>query len=130
MSPKLQRGAEWARIHMWLLEPMEAAFRAAVRAGVKIVTGTDTAGQYPEDVAMMREFGLDPMESLLACTRNAAEALGLDGEIGTVEAGKVADLVLLDGDPLADAEALGRIHLVVQRGVAWRPDDITLRSPV
>jgi imidazolonepropionase-like amidohydrolase len=128
ISPKLKRGERWAELHMPLIPAMEDAFRAAVRAKVKIVTGTDSAGRYAEDVAMMREFGLDAGESLLACTRHAAEALALDHEIGTVEPGKVADLVVLDADPLADAYALERVHLVVQGGKPFRPEEIRLES--
>jgi imidazolonepropionase-like amidohydrolase len=109
---------------------MEAAFQAAIRAGVKIVTGTDSAGRYAEDVAMMRELGLGAHESLLACTRHAAEALGISQEVGTIEVGKFADLVVLDGDPLADPYHLESVSLVVQAGQAMRPEAITLHSLV
>jgi len=129
-NPKLQRGADWARRHDALIAPMEASFRAAVKAGVKIVTGTDSAGRYAEDVEMMRLFGLSAIDSLLACTRHAAEALGLDAEIGTLEAGKVADMVILDADPLADPYNLEKVNRVVQSGNVLRPAEITLEAVV
>ena len=130
LSSKLDRGQHWIDSHRVLLEPMEAAFRNAVAAGVRIVQGTDTAGQYLDDIRMMRAFGLDAMESLRACTANAADALGLGDRIGTIETGKDADIVILDGDPLRDVDALGRVRWVVQGGNAMRPQDITLRSKV
>jgi imidazolonepropionase-like amidohydrolase len=115
---------------MPLIPAMESAFRNAVEAKVKIVTGTDSAGRYAEDVEMMREFGLPAMDSLLACTSHAAEALGLSDELGTVEAGKTADLVILDGDPLADSRNLERVHAVVQSGVIRKPAEITIEAIV
>jgi imidazolonepropionase-like amidohydrolase len=130
INPKLQRGEAWAEHHKPLIPAMESAFRAAVKAGVKIVTGTDSAGRYAEDVVMMRELGLEPSQSLLACTRYAAEALGVEEAVGTVEAGKIADLVVLDGDPLKDAYALEKVALVVQGGRPIRPEEIGLESLV
>lgn len=126
MNPRFQRGEEWARMHSFLIEPTLAAFRAAVRAGVKVVTGTDSSGVYAEEVELMREGGMGAMDTLLACTRTAAEALGMADRIGTVAEGKLADLVVLGGDPLADPYALERVHLVVKEGVLYRPGEINL----
>lgn len=130
INPRLKRGDAWTAEHMPLIPAMESAFRNAVEAKVKIVTGTDSAGRYAEDVEMMREFGLPAMDSLLACTSHAAEALGLSDELGTVEAGKTADLVILDGDPLADPRNLERVHAVVQSGVIRKPAEITIEAIV
>ena len=126
MHPRFQRGEEWARSHGVLVEPHREAIRAAVRAGVKVVTGTDSTGVYAEEVQLMRDGGMKSMDSILACTRYAAEALGMADHIGTVVEGKLADLVVLDGDPLADPWALERVQLVVKDGRAYRPDEIIL----
>jgi imidazolonepropionase-like amidohydrolase len=126
MHPRFQRGEEWARSHAVLVEPHREAIRAAVRAGVKVVTGTDSTGVYAEEVELIRKAGLGAMDSLLACTRYAAEGLGMADRIGTLAEGKLADLVLLEGDPLADPYALERVHLVVKEGVVYRPEDIRL----
>lgn len=130
LNPRLMRGERWAELHLPLVKPMEDAFRAAIEAGVKIVQGTDTAGRYAEDVAMMRELGMDARETLKACTSNPAEALGIGAEVGTIEAGKIADIVLLDADPIADAYNLEAVSLVVQAGKAMKPADITLEAIV
>jgi imidazolonepropionase-like amidohydrolase len=126
MNPRFQRGEEWARAHSVLIEPHMEAFKAAVRAGVKIVTGTDSTGLYAEEVDLMRQWGMGDMDTVLACTRTAADALGLADRLGTLEEGKLADLVLLDADPLADPYALDRVHLVVKEGALHRPEEISL----
>jgi imidazolonepropionase-like amidohydrolase len=126
MNPKYQRGEAWAKAHSVLVKPHEESIAAAVQAGVKIVTGTDTTGVYTEEVELMREAGLSAMDSIRACTLTAAEALGLEDEIGSIEVGKSADVVLLDGDPLSDAQSLGRVHVVMKGGVLYDPREISL----
>jgi imidazolonepropionase-like amidohydrolase len=59
-------------------------------------------GENAIELVLMVEAGLTPMQSIVASTNNAARALGLQDEIGTIEAGKCADLLVVDGDPLAD----------------------------
>jgi len=73
-------------------------------------------GHLEYNVHIARLSGLSPMESLQVVTRNAARLAGLDGIIGTLEAGKEADLLLLDADPLADVENLTRVAAVYKGG--------------
>jgi imidazolonepropionase-like amidohydrolase len=96
--------------------------KAAKEAGVKIAAGSD-GGTQPKHMALellrMIHFGLTAEEALIAATRTAAEALGLDERLGTIEVGKLADLVVIDGDPLSDPSLLtdrDRIWLVIQLG--------------
>ncbi len=63
---------------------------------------------------MMREYGLDAANSLFSCARHAADALGLSHLIGTIEPGKLADIVVIDGDRLADTFALEKVDPVIQ----------------
>jgi imidazolonepropionase-like amidohydrolase len=99
--------------------------QAALAVGVPIAMGTDAGvpfvhhGDNARELALMVEAGLSPMQSIVASTSNAAHTLGLEHEIGTVEVGKCADLLLLDGNPLDDISLLTRkerIHIVVQQG--------------
>jgi imidazolonepropionase-like amidohydrolase len=109
-------------------EHHEASFRLAVSAGVKIAAGTDAGtpfnphGDLNREIMKMVEFGLEPMKALQAATRNAAENMNLLDSIGTVEAGKVADLVLIDGDPLADITAMLKVSFVAKDGEIFRND--------
>ena len=92
-------------------------------AGVKILAGTDTAAPFVcpgfslhEELALLVHAGLTPMQALAAATSRAAEFMGKSATQGTIEKGKVADLVLLDADPLADIHNTSRIRAVVVRG--------------
>lgn len=93
------------------------------RAGVEFLAGTDTLNPYcfpgfslHDELALLVQAGLTPMEALQAATRNPARFLGKENEIGTIERGKVADLVLLDADPLQDIHNTTRIRAVVRGG--------------
>ncbi len=97
------------------------SMRAAVAAGVKIAMGTD-AGVIPHgtnlrELALMQEIGMTPTEVLLSTTKNAAQLLRVDDLVGTIETGKQADLLVVDGDPLDLASLPDRIATVMQAGV-------------
>ena len=87
-----------------LVGEIEPRFRHAVERGVRIAMGTDggVGSHLPTELSLMVEHGMSPLASLRAATMDAARLLGLDGEIGTLEAGKAADLLLVDGDPIAE----------------------------
>lgn len=95
----------------------------AVARGVRVALGTDAGisehGRNLRELAQLVSVGLSPMEAIVAGTRNAAELLGAADRTGTVEAGKLADLVVCGGDPLADVSLLGvpaNVELVLQGG--------------
>jgi imidazolonepropionase-like amidohydrolase len=97
-----------------------ASMRAARQAGVKIALGSDMSLATGLEIQRMVHHGLPPADVLVAATRTAAQALDLDAHIGTVAEGKLADLIVVDGDPLADPRLLSdpaRIWLVLQAGV-------------
>lgn len=103
---------------------MHDSFSRAVKAGVKIAFGTD-AGVFPHgdnarEFEVMVALGMKPADAIVAATKSAAELLGLR-DVGQVRPGFVADLVAVDGDPLADIRALQRPALVIQGGVVVRP---------
>jgi imidazolonepropionase-like amidohydrolase len=99
------------------------SIRRAVAKGVKVVAGTDAGGHgHPANAAELRclvDAGLTPMQAIQAATGLAAECLGAEHELGTLVKGKRADLVVVDGDPLADIRILqdpARIRMVVKDG--------------
>lgn len=96
---------------------------AAHRAGVALAMGYDSGppGASAYELVRMAEAGLGAAAAIRAATRGSAQALGLDGEVGTIETGKRADLLVIDGDPLADPAVLlepGKLWLVMQAGRA------------
>ncbi len=99
-------------------------FRKAVEAGVKVVFGSDS-GVYPhgdnaKQFSRMVQFGMTPMQALNAATALAAEALGKEGELGCIEAGCAADIVAVEGDPLADISVLENIEFVMKAGEVFK----------
>jgi imidazolonepropionase-like amidohydrolase len=94
----------------------------AREAGVRIAAGNDggtpfnRAENLASELECMVRVGLYPAEALATAHRMAAELLGMDDQIGSVEAGKLADLVVLDGDPLADISAVRRVNMVIKDG--------------
>lgn len=102
-------------------EEAHLTVEAARSAGVRMAMGFDSMphGQSALELVRMRDAGLTSMEAIVAATSVAADACGLGDEIGRVEYGKLADLVVVDGDPLKDPGLLldaGRIWLVLQAG--------------
>jgi imidazolonepropionase-like amidohydrolase len=98
------------------------SFVMAVKSGMRIAAGTDAGtpfnphGDLPLELAKMVEFGLSPMLAIVAATSNAARLLRMDDQIGSVEKGKVADLILVPGDPLRDIGAMRRPAFVMKSG--------------
>jgi imidazolonepropionase-like amidohydrolase len=112
----------WAVDKMrYLFEHQQANFLHAVERGVRVCMGTDSFnGMYPPaELAYMAEFGLGPFRAIQAATTEAAKLLGLADEVGTLEPGRIADLIAVSGDPLAEPALWhdpARIVLVVQGG--------------
>lgn len=107
-----------------VVEIHRASFAKAVEAGVKIAMGTDSGvtphGLNLRELALMVEGGMTPMQAIEATTRTAAELMGLDDELGTLGAGKRADLVVVEGDPLELSTLAERITAVYQDGILVR----------
>ncbi len=95
-------------------------FRNAVKMGVKISFGTDAAvfphGQNAKEFALMTRLGMAPIDALKSATSNDAELLGIGQKIGTLERGKLADIIAMHGDPTADIAATEHISLVMKEG--------------
>jgi imidazolonepropionase-like amidohydrolase len=68
----------------------------------------------------MVEMGMTPMEAIVAATKNGAEALGLLDELGTIEVGKLADIIVVPGNPLLDMEVMKRVCYVIMGGVRYK----------
>jgi imidazolonepropionase-like amidohydrolase len=119
----------------WVVQKAESesghhrdSFAAAVRSGMKIAAGTDAGTPFnphtflAQELALMVEYGMRPMDAIVAATRSAAENLGLAPEIGTLEVGRLADIIVVDGDPSTDVAAVGRVRLVMKDGAVVRND--------
>jgi imidazolonepropionase-like amidohydrolase len=119
------RAAEGAPIWLEMLKLEEKAFRRAVEKGVKISLGTD-AGGFPwteneaKELSYMVQYGMTPMQAIQAATTVAASLLDEQDNLGAIEAGKLADLIAVSGDPLADVRELERVRFVMKAGVVYK----------
>ncbi len=112
------------------LEELPKTFERALKRGVKIGTGTDAIfhehprAAIPEEVEWLTKLGCTPMQAIESATRAGAEALGKEGSLGTVEQGKLADLIMVERDPLKDITALKEVSWVMKGGkvVPFRPE--------
>jgi imidazolonepropionase-like amidohydrolase len=99
----------------------EDTFRRALSAGVKIAFGTDVGGfdwgiNPAVEFPFMVKYGMTPIQAVRSATSSAAELLGMQNDVGSIAAGKYADLVALKGDPLADITLLQKIDFVMKGG--------------
>lgn len=103
---------------------IKATLARAWKAGVKIAFGTD-AGVYKHglnwlEFGLMNEAGMPVMETIKAATINAAELLGEKDKLGSIEVGKLADIVAVDGDPLKDVKVFGKVIFVMKDGIVYK----------
>src|SRR6266513_2394835 len=95
-------------------------FRNAVKMGIKISFGTDAAvyphGQNAKEFKLMVDLGMTPIDALRSATANDAELLGIGQRVGTLEKGKLADVIAVPGDPTADITATERVSFVMKEG--------------
>ncbi len=119
-----ERGSPWAkRKAAEMADAHRRSLEAAMRAGIPVAMGTDAGGyghgHNAVELGLLVEAGMTPMEAIVASTATAAACLGLEKDIGTIEPGKLADILVIDGDPLADIDILDcqeRISLVMKGG--------------
>jgi imidazolonepropionase-like amidohydrolase len=92
----------------------------AFKAGVKVAFGTDAAvyphGLNAHEFAVMVRLGLTPMQSIQAATVNAADLLGWSDRVGSIEAGRFADIIAVSGDPTSDVTTLEHVSFVMKGG--------------
>lgn len=106
-------------------------FEKAFKAGVKMAFGTD-AGVYPHgdnarQFATMVRFGMTPAQAIRTATFNSADLIGRSKDVGTIEAGKLADIIAVGGDPLQDVVKLQDVGFVMKGGVVYK-DNLTGRN--
>ncbi len=96
-------------------------FPLAVRSGVKIAYGTDLGeGDHAMEFGLMIANGMRPMDAIFAATRNAADLIGAADRVGSIQAGRYADIVATDSDPLSDVAAFEHVSFVMKGGVVYR----------
>jgi imidazolonepropionase-like amidohydrolase len=116
------RGGIWLKIPAFHRD----SFARALKRGVKIAFGTDAGGfdwtaiNEAKEFAYETKFGMTPMQAIQTATRNAADLLDMSDRVGTLEAGKLADIVAVPGNPLSDITAMERVGFVMKDGNVYK----------
>jgi imidazolonepropionase-like amidohydrolase len=135
----LERGTYWCpTLSVYLPETQEddtemrrrivahhkEVFQKAMKMGVKICFGTDVGafehGTSAREFVLMCDYGMKPLEAIRSATTRAAELLRLEKQIGSIESGKLADIIAVQGNPLDDVRALGRVAFVMKAGQVYK----------
>jgi imidazolonepropionase-like amidohydrolase len=135
-----------AKTHPEQLNPSSAAKAIAVaprlqknlgdayRAGVKIAFGADQSlaphGTNAKEFALMVRAGMTPMDAIKAATTSAADLIGDSADIGSVQAGRYADIVAVQGDPLADITVLEHVQFVMKGGQVYKAGGKSVSVPL
>jgi len=119
------RAKEGNPVWVKMIKVHEDTFRRAMKAGVKIAFGTDAGGfdwrvDPAKEFSSLVQFGMTPAQALRSSTITAAELLGMQDRVGTIEAGKLADIVAVPGDPLTDISVMEKVDFVMKGGVVYR----------
>jgi imidazolonepropionase-like amidohydrolase len=119
------RAAAGATVWLDMIKIHGETFQRAVKAGVKIAFGTDAGGfdwgiNPAKEFPLMVKYGMTPAQAIRSATTGAAELLGMQNDVGSIAAGKYADLVAVKGDPLSDVSVLERIDFVMKGGEVFK----------
>jgi imidazolonepropionase-like amidohydrolase len=103
---------------------IQSTFAKAYKEGVKIAFGTDAGvfahGKNYKEFEYMTEVGMPAMEAIKSATMNAADLLGISDRLGSIEKGKIADIIAVSGDPLKDIKVLSSMNFVMKEGVVYK----------
>ena len=112
------------------LEYNTVGFRNALDAGAKIAMGSDAGTAFHDHGRSWRELefmvanGMQPMHAIVAATRSGADLLGIGDRLGTLQAGMLADIIVVDGDPLSDISQIGNVTSVMTDGKFYKRDGV------
>ena len=128
LNPIYNRGIKWVYEHELFLPFARQALENAAAEGVTIIMGLDSLGVLGQEAMYNLKYtGFSPMEILKIFTYNGAMALGLENDIGSIEEGKVADIAVLNSNPISEITNIEDVYMVVKDGEPMKVEDINLK---
>ena len=128
-DPKYDRGVEAMRLHEVAIKPNQDGFKVAMEEDVKVGMGTDSLGILQKEAILMKKISnVSNYEILKIFTLNGAEILGIGDTLGTIEKGKIADLVVLSKNPIEDISNIEAVSSVIKDGKLMLVNDINLTT--
>jgi imidazolonepropionase-like amidohydrolase len=125
-GPKRGELEEFLRKDREVAEIQRQNFAKAVKLGIKLTMGTDTGvhlhGDSPKQLAIMVRYGMTPMQAIQAATLVGADALGMKNQIGALAPNHFADIIAVNGDPVADVRLLERVQFVMRAGQVYKSE--------
>ena len=125
-----QRGGAKAAFCRLLLQAHRHSFEQALEVGLSLTIGTDAIVPIDREMQHLIDAGLSPMEAICAATQTNAHLIGLGDTVGSLEAGKLADILVVDGDPLAQISDLRKVKIIWQNGELLHPDQLLPMLPL
>jgi imidazolonepropionase-like amidohydrolase len=118
------RAAAGAKVWLDMIKVHEDTFKRAMNAGVKIAFGTDAGGfdwsiNPAKEFPIMVKYGMTPAQALRSANMTAAELLGMQDKVGSIESGKFADIIAVPADPMSDIEQLQKVNFVMKGGAVY-----------
>ncbi len=129
MDPHWRRGSAKGAFCRVLTEAHKQSFAHALEVGLRWTVGTDAIVPMVDEMKHLVDLGMDPMTVLCAATRTNAELIDKADDLGTIEVGKIADLVIIDGDPMEDITCVANVETIVQGGTVFYPDQLLPMLP-
>lgn len=128
-DPHWQRGSAKGAFCNVLTKAHKESFAHALEVGLRWTVGTDAIVPMADEMKHLVDLGLDPMTVLCAATKTNAELIEKGDQLGTIEAGKLADIIVIDGDPLEDITRVGNVETIIQGGRVFSPDQLLPMLP-
>ncbi|MGM8366439.1 amidohydrolase family protein [Virgibacillus sp. W0181] len=129
INPNYNRGDRWISLHKPLVDAHKESINIAASMGLEMALGLDSLGKIEQEIEFIKELAdYDEYDVLKFCTYNGAKVLGINEDYGSIEEGKIADILILNQNPLDNIQGIRDIHKIIKDGEILDVDDIKIKT--